>query len=116
MHFGIGEVEAARRHVRHDALFYLRDGQPFASRSALVQAVIAVGEVFALILENADFLFAGDDDSAITVVKVRRFADEPFSHPIVPRDPFLNCGNRNEAALCRHRKTSVTARKIAFNL
>src|SRR5262245_38259417 len=37
--FGVGEIQALRGLVGHDAFFHLGNGQPLAGRSALVQAV-----------------------------------------------------------------------------
>src|SRR5262249_42409999 len=42
MHLGVGEKEPARRLVRHEPLFDLRDREPLAGRPALVEAEIAV--------------------------------------------------------------------------
>src|SRR5260370_26036500 len=51
---GIGEIQALRGLIGHDALFHLSDGQPLAGRSALVQAVVAVGIKGAVFPEHTD--------------------------------------------------------------
>ena len=66
--------------VRPQPLFDLGDGQAFAGRAALVQAVIAVGVEFALVPEHADFVVADEDDAAVAVLEFRKLTDELFGH------------------------------------
>src|SRR4029079_3557443 len=80
MHLGVGEIESFGRLVRAQPLFDLGNGQAFAGRAALMQAVIRVGVEFALVFEHPDFIVADKDDAAIAVLELRELTDELFSH------------------------------------
>src|SRR5258708_34489854 len=63
--FGLGEIQALRGLVGHDALFDFGDGEPLAGRSALVQAVVAIGIESAVFPEHADLMVAEEHDTAV---------------------------------------------------
>src|SRR6266853_1789637 len=77
---GVGEIQALRGLVGHDALFHLGDRQPLAGRSALVQAVIAVRIEGAVLAEHADFLVAHEHDATVAVLELGKLADKFLSH------------------------------------
>ena len=80
MEFRVGEIEPARGLVGHDLLFDLGDGEPLAGRPALVQAEIAIGVVFALLLEHADLVLAHEYDATVAILHFRRLCDELLGH------------------------------------
>src|SRR5262245_32789320 len=88
MQFLLGEIEPARRLVGHDALFDLGDGEAFACRPALVEAVIAVGVELALVAKHADLGIAEENDPSIPVLEFGRLADELFSLRHSDRSPL----------------------------
>src|SRR6266404_1361350 len=80
MRFGVGEIQTLGRLVRHDPLFHRRDDHALAGRSALVQAIIAVGVEFAAILEDADLGIADEHDPAVAILEFRGFPNKLFGH------------------------------------
>src|SRR5580698_8847280 len=65
MQFGVGEIEALGGLVRHQPLFDLGNGQSFAGRPALVEAIIAVGVKRSVFPKHADLVVADEHDAAV---------------------------------------------------
>src|SRR5262245_26584722 len=80
MHLGFGELQTARGPVGQDHLLDLGDGDPLASRPALVQADVAVGIKLPFMPEDTDLPVADKDNAAVTVLEFREFTDELLSH------------------------------------
>src|SRR5258708_1582473 len=78
--FGLGEIQALRGLVGHDALFDFGDGEPLAGRSALVQAVVAIGIESAVFPEHADLMVAEEHDTAGPRPLLREFSHKIFKH------------------------------------
>jgi hypothetical protein len=74
MHLVFGEEQAHRGLVGPQPLFHLGDGESFASRTALVQAEIAVGVKLALVPEHADLVVADEDDRRSPSLNSESFA------------------------------------------
>src|SRR5262245_10517110 len=62
--------------VDHDAL---------AGRSAGMDAVVAVSEIGAVLVEHADLRVSGDDDAPVAVLHLGRLGNEAFGHGSLPR-------------------------------
>src|SRR5882762_10648825 len=102
--FGLGEIQALRGLVGHDALFDFGDGEPLAGRSALVQAVVAIGIESAVFPEHADLMVAEEHDTAVAILELGNLTDKFFSHSksfLLPasaaRVDALSCRSRREA-------------------
>ncbi len=80
MEFGIGEIQALRGFIGHDALFDLGDGEPLAGRPALVQAVVAVCIKSAVFPEHTDLMVAEEHDTTVAILEFGNLADKFFSH------------------------------------
>src|SRR5215831_12705956 len=78
--FGVGEIQALRGLIGHDALFDFGDGQPLARRSALMQAVVAVGIKGAVFPEHADLMVADEHDTTVAILELGNLADEFLNH------------------------------------
>src|SRR5713101_3178109 len=74
--FGIGEIQALRGLIGHDALFDFGDGEPLAGRSTLVQAVVAVSIKSAVFPEHTDLMVAEEHDTAIAILELGNLADK----------------------------------------
>src|SRR5262249_28753598 len=77
---GVGEIQALRGLVGHDALFHLGDRQPLAGRPALMQAIVAVCVEYAVLTEHTNLMVAGEHDAALAVLEVGNLADKSLSH------------------------------------
>src|ERR1700730_14392673 len=66
--------------VRRDHVDHPVDHQALAGRPAGMDAVVAVGEIVAVLVEHADFRLPGDDDAPVAVPHFRRLGDEAFRH------------------------------------
>ena len=82
MHF-VGERLPLIGAVGADDVEHLVDHQALAGRAAGVDAVIAVGVIGAVLVEHADFLLAGADDTPVAVRQFGHFGDEPFCHGVL---------------------------------
>src|SRR4051812_2555135 len=80
MRFGVGEIKTPGGLVRHDAFFHRGDDHAFAGRSALMQAIIAVGVELAAVLEDADLGIAHEHDPAVAILEFRGFTNKLFGH------------------------------------
>src|SRR5713101_6864803 len=78
--FGIGEIQALRGLVGHDAFFHFGDRQPLAGRPALMQAVVAVSIKGAVFPEHTDLMVADEDDTAVAILELGNLADEFLIH------------------------------------
>src|SRR5215470_1048909 len=78
--FGIGEIQALRGPIGHDALFDFGDGEPLAGRSALVQAVVAVCIKSAVFPKHTDLMVAEEHDTAVAILELGNLTNEFFSH------------------------------------
>src|SRR6516164_9159473 len=66
--------------VRRDHVDHAVDHKPLASRSAGMDASVAVGEVGAVLVEHADFRVSCNDDAPIAVLHLGRLGNETFRH------------------------------------
>src|ERR1700730_12190686 len=66
--------------VRRDHVDHPVDHQALAGRPAGMDAVVAVGEIVAVLVEHADLRLPGDDDAPVAVPHFRRLGDEAFRH------------------------------------
>src|SRR5262249_28736307 len=64
-----------RDHVDHTV-----DHDPFAGRTAGMDALVAVSEVGAVLEEHADLGVAGEHDTAVAVLHLGRLGNEAFGH------------------------------------
>src|SRR5258705_10819317 len=95
---GVGEIQALGGLVRHDPLFHRRDDHALAGRSALVQALIAVGVEFTAVLEDADLGIADEHDPAVAVLEFPGFANKLFCHERI----YLPSRNERFRAVLEH--------------
>src|SRR5262245_54574728 len=84
IHLGFREEESERGLVRPQAFLDPGDGQPFAGRPVLMEAVVAVGVEMPFMPEYADLLFADAHDAAVAVLELRCLRDECLDHPLPP--------------------------------
>ena len=66
-------------HVDHPV-----DHQALAGRPAGMDAVVAVGEVGAVLAEHADFRLSRDHDPPVAVLHLGRLGNEAFGHELAP--------------------------------
>jgi len=68
-----------RDHVDHTV-----DHEPLACRTAGMDAVVAVGEIVAVLVEHADFGTSGNDDPPVPVLHLGRLGNKAFGHGFAP--------------------------------